>query len=66
MITTLIIIYLISVIACYKIIQLSIKNHDISEFFGMLCPIFNTLFVIAFIIYFFTCEIDWNKFFNKF
>lgn len=77
MITTLIIIYLVSVIGAYKTIQYFSYNKngyfygldpDFQDFIFMLIPIFNTLFILFYWIFIHKYKnkiTDWNKFFNR-
>lgn len=64
MITTLIIIYLVSVMGFYKINQKIETNNNISNFIAMMLPIVNSVLCVIGIIILLT-EVDWNKFFNR-
>ena len=64
MITTLIIIYLVSVIGFYKINQKIETNNNISNFIAMIFPLVNTVLCVVGI-FIILGDLDWNKFFNR-
>lgn len=66
MITTITIIYLVSVIGAYKTFQKNFFEYNVGHFIFMITPIANSIIIIMGMFIWLTNDIDWNKFFNKF